>query len=76
MLLLREDPIRIDVRDSAVESIDWTSPRLNDRDFDLLLRLQQERHIHLELGMGREAAGIEQAMLIVWQVAHLPDITL
>ena len=51
------------------ELIDFDSPLVSMPDYQLLMRLERERRVHLDLGLEREASGIGFAMMTIWQWA-------
>jgi hypothetical protein len=69
-----DGPIRTAVRDSSLDDIDWACAQLTPRDLSLLERLEHERRVRVELGLVDAAAGLAEAMLIIWHTAITPDV--
>jgi len=63
-----EPAIRVEAM-ATPELIDFDSPLVSMPDYQLLMRLEGERRVHLDLGLDREACGIGFAMLTIWQWA-------
>lgn len=71
-----DEPIRIAVRDTSLGAIDLACEQLTPRDLGLLERLEHERRVRIELGLLDAAAGLAEAMLIIWHTAITPDVHL
>jgi len=69
-----DGPIRTAVRDASLGDIDWSCAQLTPRDLSLLERLDHERRVRVELGLLDAAAGLAEAMLIIWHTAITPDV--
>jgi len=64
-----ESAIRVEPLVAATELIDLDSSQVPMPEYQLLMRLEHERRVHLDLGLDREASGIGFAMLTIWQQA-------
>ena len=57
-----------------IDKIDLANERLTPSDVRLLKALMHKRLVYISQGRGREAHGIGQALLIVWQALMSPEI--
>ena len=61
--------IRVEPLELTSDLSDFRDWRVSTPEYELLLRLEHERRVHLDLGLEREASGIGFAMLTIWQLA-------